>query len=248
MFHQFLSLLWLIQAAQSYKTNPTSWVCIEPTNELSTPLASCLPGYVIDIDSVTFESTHDDSCSGISRCQSEQTHPLVSSCNRKRTCQLEIAALRFHLNSTCGSTKRFFIKYRCLPVIYEQKDYVCDSPSARRVTQGDINLSCARNFRIHITSAIIGMSLKPSDELSRARYKCNKDTISTCHFYASDNYRHVCTSQLTSTQEDQCKIRYHDRPGLNECSYGSTSNYSMVEYLCIPGKIQTMFEIDVCIE
>ena len=238
MLLRLIFAFYLVRIADSYNTNPTQWSCLESTNEPSPPptLPSCLPGYVIDIENVIFESTTDGSCTGTTLCQVENKNALLFACNRKRTCQVDAKDLRFHVNGTCGSTKRFFTKYRCLPVIQEQKDYLCESPTTRRATLGDINLSCERNYRLHITMASIGISIKPQDDQTKARFKCNKDTPWICTQYVSDVYRSVCHNQLRPGQDDQCKIRYSDRPVLKDCPHGTGSNYSMVEYSCIPGR------------
>jgi len=228
-----LLLLFIFQSSYSYKPNPTQFICIESTDRISQTLPSCLPGYVIDIENVIYESTRDDTCSGTVLCQIENKNTLLFACNRKRTCHIDINNLRFYINSTCNSTIRFFVQYRCLPVIQEQKDYLCESSTLRRPTLGDINLSCIRNYRLHITMALIGISLKQQDETGiKNRFKCGKDTQTICNNYIPNGYRDVCDSQ----SKQECKITYNQRPMLNDCQYGMTSNFSLVEYLCIPGK------------
>jgi hypothetical protein len=199
-------------------------------------LPSCLPGYAIDIEDVVYESTVDGSCSGSRLCSLHNKNTLTFACNHKRTCNVAIRDFRFHINSTCGSTVRFFTKYRCLPVIQEQKDYLCEASTARRTSLGDINLSCPRNYRLHITMALIGVNIKQQqhEETSpsaRNHPKCNKDTYWICTYYVPDGYRDVCNNR-----NDQCKIKYNERPALKGCPYGVSSNFSLVEYSCIPGR------------
>jgi hypothetical protein len=228
-------LLFIFQISYSYKSHSTQYICIESTNGISQTLPSCLPGYVIDIENVIYESTRDDTCSGTVLCQIENKNTFLFACNRKRTCQIDINTLRFHINSTCSSTIRFFVQYRCLPVIQEQKDYLCESSTLRRPSLGDINLSCIRNYRLHITMSLIGISLKQHDETTtttiKNRFKCNKDTQTICNNYISNNYQDVCDIQ----SKQECKITYNQRPELKDCQYGMTSNFSLVEYSCIPG-------------
>jgi hypothetical protein len=195
-----------------------------------------------------YESTINNLCSGLTLCQIENKNIFSFACNRKRTCQIDINTLRFHINSTCGTTVRFYTYYRCLPVIQEQKDYLCESPSAiqRRIPLGDINLACERNYRLYITKALIGISLKQQDDMitTKNRFKCNKDTQSTCNYNIPYAYRDICDNQ----SKDQCKIKYNDRPMLKDCQYGMTSNYSMVEYSCIPSEeiTEDLPRIDIC--
>ena len=224
-----LLFLLICSLVYSSKPNSTPFICIESSSKAPT-LPSCLPGYVLDIDNVIYESTHDDSCSDITRCRIESKNSLAFACNRKRTCQIELANLHFHINSTCGTTRRFFIQYHCLPIIQEQKDYFCDSPTYRRPLLGDINLSCIKNYRLIILNAWIGLSLRSSDDFS-SKIKCNRDTLTTCQYDLSTNYRHLCDYQ----SKQECKIAYSQRPMLEQCSYGTQSNFSLVEYLCIPG-------------
>ena len=228
--------------SQAYKTSPTPWFCTDPnaagsTADVARTLPSCLPGSAIDIEDVVYESTVDGTCSGTRRCSLHNKNTLTFACNRKRTCNVDIRHFRFHINATCGSTVRFFTKYRCVPVIHEQKDYLCESPSARRPNQGDINLSCQPGYRLHITMALVGVSVRPSDDAGRNRFKCNKDTYWLCNHYIPDAYRNACSNQLSRGRADQCRIQYSDRPALRECQHGPSSNFSMVEYSCIPGNL-----------
>jgi hypothetical protein len=225
-------LLFIFQTSYSYKTSSTSYLCTDSTDKPTPTFPSCLPGYVLDIENVIYESTVNNLCSGLTSCQIENKNTLAFACNRKRTCQIDLNDLRFYINSTCGTTIRFYTHYRCLPVIQEQKDYLCESSTPRRVQLGDINLSCERDYRLYISKATIGISLKQQDESSKNRFKCNKDTQSICNHNIPNAYRDVCVNQLS----DQCKIKYNERPMLKDCEYGMTSNYSMVEYSCIPGK------------
>ncbi|CAF4269134.1 unnamed protein product [Rotaria magnacalcarata] len=234
--------LFIIQITYSYKTNPTSWICTESTNEISSSLPACLPGYTIDIEDVVYESTTDNSCRGTTLCHIENKNTLLFACNRKRTCNIDTNNLHFHINSTCGSTKRFFVTYRCLPVIQEQKDYLCDASTQRRARLGDINLSCEKNYRLYIKMASIGISIKQQDESNKNRFKCNKDTPTICNSNVPNAYRGVCDSQIRDGNDDQCKIRFNERPMLKDCQHGITSNFSMVEYLCIPGEYFTIKE------
>ena len=234
LFPIILALL-SFRKLSAYQTNLTPWVCIDDGNEFSPTLPSCLPGHKIHLESVVFESTDDDSCSGLARCRVTRNDVLIADCEGKRTCQMDVNNLRLRLNATCAMARRFYVKYRCLPVIQEQKDYLCEPSSARRVTVSDINLSCPRNYQIYITSAVIGISMKPQDDPSKARFKCNKDTQWTCSSSATEVYRDVCHRQVRSGSAEQCKIKYTDRATLDDCPHGVASNYSMVEYLCIPG-------------
>ena len=85
--------------------------------------------------------------------------------------------------------------------------------------------------------ALIGISVKPQTNPIRSHFKCDKDTYWLCNQYVSDAYRHVCGSQLNRGIGDQCHIRSSDRPKLRECQYGISSNFSLVEYSCIPGNL-----------
>ena len=239
LFVVIVSVFGLFSSVYSYQTDPGKYYCVDSNlnGENSTTVASCLPGYVIDIENVIVESTSDDNCWGTTRCQFEEKQLLFGACHRKRTCQIDIHQLRTYINATCGSTKRFFTKYRCLPVIQEQKDYLCESSSSRRVSLGDINLSCPRNSRIYINTALIGLSLKGQDESNKVRFKCNKETVAICQSYVSEIYRTICNKQLRLGSEDQCKIKFTDRPMLIDCPHGSASNYSMVEYYCVPSNV-----------
>jgi hypothetical protein len=234
MFVQLI-IFFLFKTSYSYKTTTSPYICTDTPNEIPRTLPSCLPGYIIDIENVIYESTTDNSCSGITLCRIQNKNTLLFACNRKRTCSIDPNNLRFHINSTCGSTIRLFTEYRCLPVMQEQKDYLCEASTARR---GDINLSCERNYRLVITTALIGISVK--DETAKNRFKCNKDTQSICNHYIPNAYQDVCNSQSQHGNGDQCKIRYNERPTLKDCQYGGTSNFSMVEYTCIPGKITVL--------
>lgn len=234
MWLEILLLLGSLPSIYSYKSNPTSYICIENSTERNPVLPSCLPGYVLDIENVIYESTRDNTCSGITQCQIENKNAFIFACNRKRTCQIDLTKLAFHINSTCGTTMRFFVQYRCLPVIQEQKDYLCESFTPRRPSSSDINLSCMRNYRLHITKASVGMSLKSSqDEFNpKNRMKCNRETETICVSDVPNAYRDVCQNQ----RKHECKITYNQRPMLNNCPEGSSSNFSYVEYLCIPGE------------
>ncbi|UJR09528.1 hypothetical protein I4U23_013765 [Adineta vaga] len=240
--------LFIIEISYTYKTNPTPFICIESTNKTSSNLPSCLPGYIIDIENVIYESTIDNSCSGTTRCQIENKNPLSFACNHKRICTVNINDLRFPINSTCGSTIRLYTTYRCLPVIHDQTDYLCESSIVRRVTSGDINLSCARNYRLYIKMALIGISLRQQIEQTGNRFKCNKDTQTICTSSIQNAYRDVCDSQLKQGNDGECKIRYNDRPPLKDCPYGMMSNFSMVEYSCIPndGVKEDLPRFDIC--
>ena len=226
----------------AYEQSLTPWFCTKPTaldSSVETPptLASCLPGFAIDIEDVVYESTTDGECSGRRLCSLHNKNTLTFACNQKTLCNLKIGHLRYHINSTCGSTVRFYIKYRCLPVIQEQKDYICDSSSRRAGQQSaDINLSCENNYRLYIKMALVGISVRPQGESTRTRFQCNKDTYWLCNHYVPDAYRNVCTNQLNRGYGSQCEIRYNDRPRLKGCPYGEASNFSLVEYLCIPSK------------
>lgn len=222
-----LILFLSIENGSSYQTDLTKYICIEQN---STNIASCLPGYVIEIENVQIESTNDDACWGTTRCQIEDKFILSEFCFRKRICQVDLKKLNILINSTCGSTRRFFVKYRCLPVIQEQKDFICDSSSSRRNPNVDINLSCGRNSKIFIKTATVGLSVRENDE----KIKCNKDVQTTCSTDVSDIYRQICQNSFQNGNEDQCKIRSTERPTLENCFAGKTSNFSMVEYFCVP--------------
>ena len=227
-------LLFFAEISHAYLSQPTQFICIEPSNGLVQTLPSCLPGSLLDIQNVVYESTKDDSCSGPVRCQVENRNTVLFACNRKRACQLDLNTLRYHINSTCGTTARFFVYYRCLPVIQDQKDHLCDSPTDRRPSLGDINLECMANYRLYVTSASVGISLKPQDD-GRKNFKCNKDVQTTCITDVPDAYRDICDAQARQV----CKIRYNQRPMLKNCPYGVMSNFSLVEYMCIPGKFRS---------
>lgn len=234
--------------SSAYKTNPTPWFCTDPEAldsavEISQKLPSCLPGYVVDVEDVVYESTTDGKCSGRTLCSIHNKNALLFACNQKQVCSVEIQHFRFHINATCGSTVRFFTKYRCLPVVHEQKDYLCES-SARRPTAPNIRLSCQPYYRLHITMALVGISMKQAADDNRARFKCNKDTYYLCNHYVPDAYRSVCSSQLNRGAGDYCEIRSYDRPQLKGCQYGEVSNFSLVEYSCIPGERTFAASID----
>jgi len=80
--------------------------------------------------------------------------------------------------------------------------------------------------------ALVGISVKPQDPTNKNHFQCNKDTYWLCNYYVPDAYRNVCNNR----NGNQCQIRYNDRPRLKGCSYGESSNFSLVEYLCIPGE------------
>jgi hypothetical protein len=141
------------------------------------------------------------------------------------------------MNSTCGSTVRFYIKYRCIPVIQEQKDYLCDSP-IRRGNSPDINLSCENDYRLYIKMALVGIRARQQDQSMKNHFVCNKDTYWDCNVYVPDGYRNVCNNQLNRGYGSQCQIRYTDRPRLKGCPHGEASDFSLVEYMCIPGNYQ----------
>lgn len=86
--------------------------------------------------------------------------------------------------------------------------------------------------------ALVGISTRQHDDINRNNFKCNKDTYWFCNYYVPDAYRNVCNNQLTYGAGSQCQIRYSDRPRLKDCSYGEFSNFSLVEYLCIPGRLK----------
>lgn len=239
----FLLLLFFqINIIHAYEQSLTPWFCTKPNTldssiETSQTLATCLPGFDIDIDDVVYESTTDGECSGKKLCSLHNKNTLTFACNHKRICNLKIRHFRFHINSTCGSTVRFYIKYRCLPVIHEQKDYLCDS-LIRRGNSPDINLSCENDYRLYIKLALVGINIQQHDQSNRPQhFQCNKDTYWVCNQYVPDSYRNVCNNQLNRRYGSQCEIRYNDRPRLKGCQYGETSNFSLVEYLCIPGNI-----------
>ncbi|CAF1245721.1 unnamed protein product [Adineta steineri] len=245
----FVLFIFLISNSYSYNTNPTSYLCTDSLTEIPQKLPSCLPGYIIDIENVFYESTVDNSCSGTTLCRVENKNSLQFACNRKRRCNVNIDNLRFHINSTCGTTVRFYTKYRCLPVIQEQNDHLCEPlSSSRRLALGDIKLECQRNYRLHITSALIGISIKKQDELTKNHFKCNKDTQTVCNSYVPNAYRDVCDNPLRPTYDDHCTIKYNERPALKDCPYGMTSNFSLVEYLCIPGYgiTEDLPRFDIC--
>ncbi len=139
---------------------------------------------------------------------------------------------------------RFFTKYRCLPVIQEQKDYLCES-SIRRASLADIKLECTKYYRLHITLALVGISVKQQDDTTQQRFKCNKDTYWICNHYVPDAYGNVCSNQLNRGIGDRCEIRLNDRPRLKGCQYGEVSNFSLVEYSCIPGNFMKGKKKDV---
>ncbi|CAF1449560.1 unnamed protein product [Adineta steineri] len=251
MYIQIVIFL-LFQISHAYKTNPTPWFCTDPhaldsAVEISQKLPSCRPGHVIDIEDVVYESTVDGKCSGKSLCSLHNKNALLFACNQKQICNVEIRHFRFHINSTCGSTVRFFTKYRCLPVIQEQKDYLCES-SIRRPSLADIKLSCERYYRLHVTLALVGISVKQQDNGIQQHFKCNKDTYWLCNHYVPDAYRNACSNQLDRGIGDYCDIRPNDRPRLKGCQYGEVSNFSLVEYSCIPGEGITddLPRIDIC--
>jgi hypothetical protein len=196
-----------------------------------------LPGYDIDIQDVVYESTTDGECSGKRLCSLHNKNTLTFACNHKRLCNLKIDHFRYHMNSTCGSTVRFYIKYRCIPVIQEQKDYLCDSP-IRRGNSPDINLSCENDYRLYIKMALVGIRARQQDQSMKNHFVCNKDTYWDCNVYVPDGYRNVCNNQLNRGYGSQCQIRYTDRPRLKGCPHGEASDFSLVEYMCIPGNYQ----------
>ncbi|CAF1246546.1 unnamed protein product [Rotaria sordida] len=251
----FLVLYSQILISYAYKTSPTPWFCTDPNAldssvEISRKLPSCLPGYAIDIEDVVYESTIDGTCSGRSLCSTHNKNTLTFACNQKQMCDVNIKHFRFHINKTCGSTVRFFTKYRCLPVIHEQKDYLCES-TIRRTNLADINLSCERYYRLHITMALVGISVKPNDNTRKTQFKCNKNIYWLCNYYVADAYGNVCNNQLNRGNGEHCQIRSSDRPRLKGCEYGEASNFSLVEYSCIPecygeGITEDLPRIDIC--
>ncbi|CAF1399920.1 unnamed protein product [Adineta ricciae] len=248
LFGTIVSILFIIEISTSSNTNLTPYTCIEPTDKPSSNLPSCLPGYIIHIENVMYESTTDDTCSGTARCRIENKNTLLFACNRKRTCSINITDLRFSINSTCGSTRRVYTTYRCLPVIYDQTDFLCESSAGRRVTSGDINLSCARNYRLYIKTALAGISLRQQADQTGNRFKCNRDTPTICTTPTQNDYRYICDNQLKQGNGAECKIRYNERPLLRDCPYGTVSNFSMVEYSCIPSDKVTdeLPRFDIC--
>jgi hypothetical protein len=84
--------------------------------------------------------------------------------------------------------------------------------------------------------ALVGIIIRQHDEAIKSHFKCDKDTYWLCNHYVPDAYRNVCNNQLNYGSGNQCEIRYSDRPRLKGCQYGETSNFSLVEYSCIPGK------------
>lgn len=236
MLINIIIFLFIPLITYSYKTQPTQWLCTDASNPIPNSAPACLPGYVIDIEDVLYESSTDNTCSGITLCRIENKNTLLFACNRKRTCNVDPNHLNFYINSTCGSTVRLYVKYNCVPVIHEQKDYLCEASTPRRARIGDINLSCQRNYRLFIKTALIGISIKQQDDTNKSPFKCTKDTQFSCSYNVPNAYNDVCDSQFRDGYDYQCKIRYNDRPLLKDCPYGMTSNFSMVEYLCIPGK------------
>ncbi|CAF0742594.1 unnamed protein product, partial [Didymodactylos carnosus] len=222
----------------SYETRPTPWFCTDPNytpqSDVTNTLPSCRPGYVIDIEDVVYESTVDDTCSGVTRCSLHNKNTLTFACNKKRSCQVQIKDFRYHINQTCGSTVRFYTKYKCVPVIYDQKDYLCDS-SFRRP---DINLACDRDYRLYIAYAVLGITEKKSSSA------CKKEQW-YCNQYVHHTYSQLCA---TSANKDSCIIRYGDRPLLRDCAYGTYSNFSLVDYSCIPSEniFDQLPRLDIC--
>ena len=84
---------------------------------------------------------------------------------------------------------------------------------------------------MYILNAFVGLAAS-----SKSAAKCGKETSSSCLNDVTPTYRSVCQR---SNSKDQCKIRYQDRPNLSGCDESAMSNYSMVEYLCVPGKRMT---------
>ncbi|CAF2140111.1 unnamed protein product [Rotaria magnacalcarata] len=250
-FQIILVLSFQVVITFAYTTSPTPWFCTDPSAldlniEISRKLPSCLPGYAIEIEEVVYESTSDGTCSGRSLCSYQNRNALSFACNNKQKCNVDIRHSRFHINKTCGSTVRFFTKYRCLPVIQEQKNYSCES-TMRQANSGDINLFCDNNYRLHIKMALVGIIGKPHDGI-KTRVKCNKNTYWLCNHYVQDAYRSVCNNQLSYGTGNQCKIRFSERPRLNGCEHGDLSNFSLVEYACIPGESinEDLPRIDIC--
>lgn len=235
----YLSFQYLVFITFTYNTNPTPWFCTDPNAldsnvEINQKLPSCQSGYAVHIEDVTYESTSDGTCSGKSLCNYHNKNTLSFACNYKQKCDVDIRHSRFHINKTCGSTVRFFTKYRCLPVIQEHKNYLCEF-STRRANSGDINITCESNYRLHITMALVGISIRTQGESGKSRSKCNKNIHRVCEQYVLDAYHSVCSNQVNNGLGDQCKIRYSDRPTLTGCEYGQLSNFSLIEYSCIPG-------------
>lgn len=219
----------------------TPWFCTDPlafdsTVEINRKLPSCPVGYAVEIDDVIYESTIDGKCSGSLYCSVNNKNALAFACNGKQICTVDIRNFRFQINSTCGATVRFFSKFRCLPVLYDQKDYFCQSPNIRNPNQGDLTISCQNNYHLHIKMALIGISVKSQDLSNRNRWKCDKNTYWLCNHYIPDAYRNVCQNQLHRNSPERCLIRYSDRPQLRNCPHGSSSNFSIVEYVCVPGE------------
>jgi len=217
----------------AYEQSLTRWFCAKPnpadsSAETFQTVASCSAGYVIDIDDVVYESTIDGECSGQRLCSLQNKNTLTFTCNRKRLCSLKIQQLHFYINSTCQTANRFYIKYRCLPVIQTEKQYQCDS-STHRGSSTTIHLSCENFFRLYVKMALVGISTQQSSSL------CDKNTYWLCNHYVPDAYRNVCNNRLSYTSGSQCDIHYNDRPRLKACPHGEYSNFSMIEYLCIPG-------------
>jgi hypothetical protein len=96
--------------------------------------------------------------------------------------------------------------------------------------------------------ALVGISVKPQNDLFKSPFKCNKDTYWLCNYYVPDAYRNVCNNQLNYGVGDRCTIRSNDRPRLKGCQYGESSNFSLVEYSCIPGEgiTEDLPRIDIC--
>ena len=84
--------------------------------------------------------------------------------------------------------------------------------------------------------ALVGISVRQQGDSNRNRVQCNKDTYWLCNHYVPDSYRNVCNNQINRGYGSQCEIRYSDRPRLKGCPNGEASNFSLVEYLCIPSK------------
>ena len=90
--------------------------------------------------------------------------------------------------------------------------------------------------------------MKPQEVNRKIPWQCGKDTYWLCNYYIPDNYRNVCENQLSRNAGDQCQIRYADRPTLRGCEYRTNSNFSIVEYSCIPSDhlVEDLPRLDIC--
>ncbi|CAF0809938.1 unnamed protein product, partial [Didymodactylos carnosus] len=120
--------------------------------------------------------------------------------------------------------------------IYDQKDFLCESVNSRRPPE--INLSCNHDYYLYITYAVLGITPKKgSTACKKEQWYCNQ--------YVHHTYSKLCA---TSVKKDSCTIRYEDRPPLKDCTYGIYSNFSLVDYSCIPNEhiVEDLPRIDIC--